>query len=67
MKRVAFSYKDLKRGANSYAATSHIRKVEQIRTEFMVFKLMANSRRCIKLVDLLTENTRRYEDQKFFY
>ena len=67
MKRVGFSYKDLKRGANSYAAISNIRKVDQIRTEFLVFNLMANSKRCIKLYDLLTENTRREEDQNFFY
>ena len=67
MKRVAFSYKDLEKEVNSYAATSHVRKLEQIKTEFIVFRLMANSRRCIKLVDLLTENSRRSEDDNFFY
>ena len=67
MKRVGFTYKEIKRGANTYASTSHIRKLEQLRTEFLVFNLMANSKRCIKLHDLLTENSRRKEDDNFFY
>ena len=45
----------------------NIKKISQIRTEYLCYQILKKSHRVVKMVELMNENPKKEEDQKFFY
>lgn len=56
-----------KKGKSYQVLDQNIKKLSQIRTEYLCYQIMNKSHRVVRMIEFINENTKKEEDTKFFY
>lgn len=56
-----------KKGKNYQVFDQNIKKLGQVRTEYLCYQILNKSHRVVRLIEMINENPKKQEDQKFFY
>ena len=68
LKRISYvNDKSEKKGKLYQVYDQNIKKISQIRTEYLCYQIMNKSHRVVRMIELINENPKKDEDNKLFY